>query len=88
VLDGAGADLRLVVNCCEDDSAYEFRRMKEQPEGVLEASRHVHALAECLPGRVYGSCLVNPHFLDASLAAMDVAIGKWGFVMLGEMFST
>ena len=85
VLDGAGADLRLVVNCCESDNAAEFRRMKEQPEGVLEASRHVHDLAEHLPGRVYGSCLVNPHFLDASLEAMDVAFGQWGFVMLGEM---
>jgi predicted TIM-barrel fold metal-dependent hydrolase len=85
VLDGAGADLRFVVNCCEADNAAEFRRMKERPEGVLEASRHVHALAEHLPGRVCGSCIVNPHFLDASLEAMDVAFGEWGFVMLGEM---
>lgn len=85
VLDGAGADLRFVVNCCESDNAYEFRRMKEQPEAVLGASRHVHALAERLPGRVYGSCMVNPYFLDASLEAMDVAFGQWGFVMLGEM---
>jgi predicted TIM-barrel fold metal-dependent hydrolase len=84
VLDQAGADLRFVVNCCEGANAAEFRRMMEQPEGVLEASRHVHSLAEQLRGRVYGSCMVNPHFPDASVNAMDVAIGQWGFVMLGE----
>jgi len=85
VLDGAGADLRFVVNCCEAANAYEFQQMMKRPEGVLEASRHVHRLAEDLRGRVYGSCMVNPRFLDASLAALDVAVGKWGFVMLGEM---
>jgi predicted TIM-barrel fold metal-dependent hydrolase len=85
VLDGDGADLRFIVNCCESASAHEFLRMMEQPEAVLEASRHVHDLAVALPGRVYGSCMVNPHFLDASLQAMDVAFGQWGFVMLGEM---
>jgi predicted TIM-barrel fold metal-dependent hydrolase len=85
VLDGSGDDLRFIVNCCESDNAYEFQRMKEKAEAVLEASRHVHALSERLPGRVYGSCLVNPYFLDASLEAMDVAFGQWGFVMLGEM---
>jgi predicted TIM-barrel fold metal-dependent hydrolase len=85
VLDGAGADLRFVVNCCEADNAAEFQRMMERPEGVLEASRHVHGLAKGLAGRVYGSCMVNPHFLDASLKTMDVTFGQWGFVMLGEM---
>ena len=85
VLDGAGAELRFVVNCCEAASAHEFRRMMERPEEVLEASRHVHGLTEHLSGRVYGSCMVNPHFPDASLEAMDVAFGQWGFVMLGEM---
>ncbi len=85
VLDGAGADLRFVVNCCEADSAAEFQRMMERPEGVLEASRHVHGLAKGLAGRVYGSCMVNPHFLDASLKTMDVTFGQWRFVMLGEM---
>jgi predicted TIM-barrel fold metal-dependent hydrolase len=85
VLDGAGADLRFIVNCCEAGNAYEFQRMMERPEGVLEASRHVHGLTEDLPGRVHGMCIVNPHFLDASLAAMDVTFRQWGFVMLGEM---
>lgn len=85
MLDASGADLRVIVNCCEADNAFEFQRMKENPDAVLEASRHVYALAQSLPGRVFGSCLVNPHFLDASLAAMDVAFGEWGFVMLGEM---
>jgi predicted TIM-barrel fold metal-dependent hydrolase len=85
VLDGAGAELRFVVNCCEAANAAEFRRMMEQPEGVLEASRHVRDLTELLPGRVYGSCMVNPRFPDASLETMDTAFGQWGFVMLGEM---
>jgi hypothetical protein len=85
VLDQAGAELRFVVNCCEAGNAAEFLRMMERPEGVLEASQHVRGLTEALPGRVYGSCMVNPHFLDASLAAMEVAFGHWGFVMLGEM---
>jgi predicted TIM-barrel fold metal-dependent hydrolase len=85
VLDGSGADLRFVVDGCEAANAAEFRRMVEQPEGVLEGSRHVRDLTERLPGRVYGKCLVNPHFLDASLETMEVAFGQWGFVMLGEM---
>jgi predicted TIM-barrel fold metal-dependent hydrolase len=85
VLNATGDDLRFVVNCCEAVNAYEFVRMKERPEAVLEANRHVHALAQSLPNRVYGSCIVNPHFLDASLRTMDVTVGEWGFVMLGEM---
>lgn len=85
VLDSSGADLRFVVNCCEAANAVEFRRMMESADAVLEASRHVRDLAQRLPGRVYGSCMVNPHFLDASLKAMDVTFGEWGFVMLGEM---
>jgi hypothetical protein len=85
VLDGAGADLRFVANCCESDNAAEFSRMKVDPEWVLEGSRHIHMLTERLPGRVYGAFLPNPHFLDASLAAAEVAFGQWGFVMLGEM---
>ncbi len=85
VLDASGGDLRFIVNCCEAVNAYEFLQMKERPEAVLEANRHVHALAQRLPSRVHGSCFVNPHFLDASLHTMDVTIGEWGFVMLGEM---
>jgi len=85
VMDATGDDLRFVANCCEGWDAFEYRRMMEQPEGVLEASRMIHRASEQLPGRLYGSCVPNPHFLDASLKAMDVAFGEWGFLMLGEM---
>jgi len=85
VLDASGADLRFIVNCCEAVNAYEFTHLKERPQAVIEGSRYIHALAQALPGRVYGACVVNPHFLDASLETMDVAFGEWGFVMLGEM---
>jgi predicted TIM-barrel fold metal-dependent hydrolase len=29
--------------------------------------------------------MVNPHFMDASLEAMDRCFGQWGFVQLGEL---
>jgi len=85
VMDASGDDLRFVANCCEGWDAFEYRRMMEQPEGVLEASRLIQRVSEVLPGRLYGSCVVNPHFLDASLKTMDAAFGEWGFLMLGEM---
>jgi hypothetical protein len=85
VLDNSGAELHAVVNCCEAINGYEFLRMAERPEWVLEANRYVYDLSQRLPGRIFGSCMVNPYFLDASLETMDVCFGEWGFVMLGEM---
>jgi predicted TIM-barrel fold metal-dependent hydrolase len=82
VLDGAKADLRFVVST---DAGAEYRRMMEQPEGVMEAARFVHNIVEQLPGRLYGAFMPNPHFLDASLKAMDKCFGEWGFIVLGEV---
>ena len=60
-------------------------RMMREPAAVVESNRFIHDLSERLPGRLYGSCMVNPHFLDQSLRAMDLCFGEWGFVQLGEM---
>jgi predicted TIM-barrel fold metal-dependent hydrolase len=85
VMDASGADLRFVANVCEGADAFEYRRMMEKPEGVLAASRLMYEVSQQLPGRLYGSCVVNPHFLAASLETMEAAFGEWGFLMLGEM---
>ncbi len=82
VLDGAQADLRFVV------SPYlgpEMDAMIAGPEGVEAASQFIHRTVCAVPGRLYGACMVNPHFLDASLKTMDRCFGEWGFVLLGEM---
>ncbi|NOZ21962.1 MAG: amidohydrolase [Planctomycetes bacterium] len=81
VLDRDGADLRWVIS----PDANWNRIVKEGPDGVGEAAEFIRALADGAPGRLYGSCLVNPHFPDASLAVMDRCFGEWGFVQLGEM---
>ena len=82
VMDRSGADLRFIVSC---DAGAEYQRMMARPEGVLEAGRFIHGAVQQLPGRMYGACMVNPHFLTESLEAMDVCFGEWEFVMLGEM---
>jgi predicted TIM-barrel fold metal-dependent hydrolase len=82
VLDGANADLRFVVST---DAGAEYQRMMERPEGVMDAARFVHRVVQQLPNRAYAACMMNPHFLDASLETADICFGKLGFVMLGEM---
>ena len=82
VLDGEDQDLRMVISL---DVGVELTRMMREPEGILEGNRLIHQLCHHAPGRLYGSCVVNPHFLEASLEAMDVCFGEWGFVQLGEM---
>ncbi|MBC8459336.1 MAG: amidohydrolase family protein [Deltaproteobacteria bacterium] len=62
-----------------------LRMVAENGDGILEAHRLLHQVVESLPDRVYGSCMVNPHFLDASLTSMDQCFGEWGFVQLGEL---
>ena len=52
---------------------------------MLRASELIYDLVRRAPGRLYGSCLVNPHFLDTSLRVMETCFEKWGFVQLGEM---
>lgn len=59
--------------------------MKEDPAWVMRANRFIHEVCREAPDRLFGSCLLNPNYLDASLACMDKCFGDWGFVQLGEM---
>ena len=81
VLDRSEADLRFIIS---PDGPY-FSRMMQDPTGIMEANSMIHRLVRAAPDRLYGACMVNPHFPDASLRAMETCIGDWGFVMLGEM---
>ena len=82
VLDRCDAALRLVISC---DGAH-LGYISKDPEKMLESNRMIYDLVRRAPGRLYGSCMVNPKFLDVSLKVMDVCFGEWGFVQLGEMF--
>jgi len=81
LLDEEEADLRFVVS---PDGA-RLSRVGQAAEGVREGNEFIHGLVERAPGRLYGSCMVNPNFLDESLRMMDLCFGEWGFVQLGEM---
>jgi predicted TIM-barrel fold metal-dependent hydrolase len=81
VLDRCDADLRFVVSC---DGPY-YGRMARNAEEILPANRMIYDLVCHAPGRLYGSCMINPNFLEESLRVMDICLGEWGFVMLGEM---
>lgn len=81
VLDRCDADLRFLISC---DGPYTGRILRE-PGGMLVANRFIHDLVREAPGRLYGSCTVNPNFLAESLRVMDQCFGEWGFVQLGEM---
>jgi predicted TIM-barrel fold metal-dependent hydrolase len=59
--------------------------MVGDPEAMLAGNRFIHELVQRAPGRLYGSCTINPNFLDESLRVMDICFGEWGFVQLGEM---
>jgi predicted TIM-barrel fold metal-dependent hydrolase len=81
VLDRCDAELRFIVSC---DGPYTGQMVRE-PGGMLVANRFIHELVRRAPGRLYGSCTVNPNYLDESLRVMDLCFGDWGFVQLGEM---
>jgi predicted TIM-barrel fold metal-dependent hydrolase len=81
VLDRSDADLRFIVS--PDVSWIDVAKREE--DGVLRAGEFIHDLVQRAPGRLYGSCLVNPHFLDASLKAMELCFERRGFVQLGEL---
>lgn len=81
VLDRCDADLRFVLS---PDGA-ELSRIMQSAEGVYESSKFIYDLARQAPDRLYGSCTVNPHFLDESVRTMETCFEKWGFVQLGEM---
>ena len=81
MVEGAGARLECILSV----DLPEIERMRREPECVVAANRYIHGLARRAPGQLFGSCMVNPHFLEASLQAMDLCFGEWGFVQLGEM---
>ncbi len=81
LLDRCDADLRFVISC---DGAYNSL-VKQQPDGMMIANRMVHELCRQAPDRLFGSCIVNPHYPDEAQRMMDVAFGDGGFVQLGEM---
>ncbi len=81
VLDESGVDLRFLMSC----DLPLIARITEDPAAMVESNRVIRDLCLNAPDRFYGSCSVNPHFLDESLAAMDTCIGEWGFAQLGEM---
>ncbi|MFH1567944.1 MAG: amidohydrolase family protein, partial [Gemmatimonadota bacterium] len=81
VLDQSGADLRPVLSV---DLPW-VRRMAERAEEVIAGNRFVRELVRRAPGRLAGSCTVNPQFLDASREAMRLCFEAWGFRQLGEM---
>jgi|LSQX01.2.fsa_nt_gb predicted TIM-barrel fold metal-dependent hydrolase len=81
VLDRSGHDLRLVIS---PDGKY-LGDIGRDAEGMWQANEMIRDLVQRAPERLYGSCMINPNFLDDSLRLMDKALGEWGFVQLGEM---
>ena len=81
VLDAEQADLRFLIS----PDGERLYRVGQTAEGVKEGNEFIHSLVQRAPGRLYGSCMVNPHFLEASLHVMERCFGEWGFVQLGEM---
>ncbi|HOJ22797.1 MAG TPA: TatD family hydrolase [Armatimonadota bacterium] len=81
VLDRCDADLRFIISC---DTPY-FSAMTRDPDAILAGNRFIYELVRQAPGRLFGSCMVNPHFQKESLRAMQICFEEWGFVMLGEM---
>lgn len=81
LLDRCDADLRFVIS---PDATY-VSRMNTDPEAMLVANRMIYDLCRRAPGRLYGSCMVNPNFSDEALKVMKICFGEWGFVQLGEM---
>jgi len=81
VLDRCDADLRFVISC---DGPYVGAMIKDGSK-IFEGNRFIYELVRRSGGRLYGSCTINPNFLDESLRTMEICFGEWGFVMLGEM---
>ena len=81
VLDEAEADLRMVIS----PDGYWNRVVRDEPGGAHRANTFIHELVSAAPGRLYGSCIVNPNYRRESLRTMAVCFEEWGFVQLGEM---
>ena len=83
LLDRCDADLRFVISA---DFPYQ-REMASAPDQIMAANRLVHDLVRRAPGRLFGACMVNPLFPEASREAMRVCFEEWGFVLFGEMLT-
>jgi len=81
VLDRSGADLRFVISC----NGPWMGQMARGGSVIFEANRFIYNLARRAPDRLYGSCMINPNFLDESLRTVQMCFQEWGFVQLGEM---
>ncbi len=81
VFDREEADLRFIAS----PGRSWLDRVVDSEEWVAEAHRLLHQLAKRLPNRIYGSCMVNPHFMETSLRVMERCFEEWGFVQLGEL---
>ena len=81
VLDRSDADLRFAIS----PHAGYIKNMITDPAAMYEANKMVYDLCRRAPGRLYGSCMVNPNFLDEALRVMKICFEEWGFVQLGEL---
>ena len=81
MIERSGEDLRLVLSA----DLHWVEEMRRAPEHLLEGNRLVYELVRRAPGKLYGACTINPHFLEASLEVMRVCFEEWGFVLFGEM---
>lgn len=81
VPDRSGADLRFVIS----PDVPRTGQMMQDGSMILEANRFIYDLVRRAPHRLYGSCMINPNFLDDSLKAIQICFQEWGFVQMGEM---
>jgi predicted TIM-barrel fold metal-dependent hydrolase len=81
VLDNSDADLKIAISPHGDY----ISNMVTDPSAMMVGNRMIHDLCQRAPGRLFGSCMVNPNFLDESLRVMNICFEEWGFVQLGEM---
>lgn len=81
LMERSDADLRFIISA---DFPYQTN-MKTDPAAILAANRMIHDLCRRAPKRLFGSCTLNPNFLEESLRVMKICFEEWGFVQLGEM---
>jgi len=81
VLEAEKHDLRFVLS----PDSYWNRICRDEPGGCARANEFIKGLVEGAPSKFYGSCIVNPNFVDESLNTMEVCFERWGFVQVGEL---
>ena len=81
VLGAQPGDLRFILS---PDSNWNTL-CRNEPDGCHQANTFIHGLVDGAPERLYGSCIVNPNFVDESLKTMEVCFEEWAFVQLGEL---